>query len=103
MLLVAFSVSWPYPRIASASQPDLSAVQKIYPMPARDVINVVVWGTRYGFSLGILQPNGRLMSESRHSGLTPGQYHTVSLNTSRLRSGIYILVYKSLLSGGARA
>ena len=72
-------------------------------MPARDAINVVAWGDPYGFSLRMVQLNGRVMREAHFPGLTDRQYHTVALNTSGLRSGFYALVHKSYFPGGALA
>jgi hypothetical protein len=77
-------------------------VPKIYPVPTRGVLSVVARGDRHGYSIRIVQMDGRLMRKA-HFPPSDGQYHTVTMNTAGLRSGFYALVYKSDLVGGAVA
>ena len=85
---------------ALASEPlDKSSVPKLYPVPTRDMLNVVARGDPHGYSLRIVQMNGRLMRKV-HFPPSDGQYHTLTLSTVGLRSGFYALVYASDLPGG---
>jgi hypothetical protein len=86
-----------------ASQPlEESSVPKLYPIPARNTLNVVARGDVHGYSIRIVQLNGRLLREM-HFPPSDGQYRTLTVSTAGLRSGFYALVYASDFRGGAVA
>jgi hypothetical protein len=88
---------------AQASEPlDVSSVPKLYPVPTRDLLNVVARGDPHGYSIRFVQVNGRLVRKT-HFPPSDGQYHTLTLSTVGLPSGLYALVYASDLPGGAVA
>jgi Right handed beta helix region/Secretion system C-terminal sorting domain len=72
-----------------------SSVRRVYPTPTRGLLHVEARGPVTGSaSLRIVQANGRVVRERRYSGLAPGQYQTLSLDTSGLPSGVYFLWYE---------
>jgi hypothetical protein len=88
---------------ALASEPlNLSSISKLYPVPTRDQLNIVVRGDVHGYRLIVARVNGRRVWQQDFSP-SDGQYHTISLDTSRFRTGLYSLTYRSDLPGGAYA
>lgn len=86
-----------------ASEPlNESSVPKLYPVPTRDLLNVVARGDPKGYSIRFVQINGRVVRKA-HFPPSDGQYHTLALSTVGLPSGLYALVYASDLPGGAVA
>lgn len=89
--------------IALSSEPlNFSSVPKLYPVPARDQLNIVLRGDVHGYRVIIARVNGRRVWQQDFPP-SDGQYHTFSLDTSRFRTGLYSLTYRSDFPGGAYA
>lgn len=89
--------------VALAREPlSLSSISKIYPVPTRDQLTVVVRADVHGYRLIVARVNGRSVWQQDFPP-SDGQYHTLSLDTSRFRTGLYSLTYRSDFPGGAYA
>ena len=89
--------------VASASEPlNASSISKIYPVPTRDQLNIVVRGDVYGYRLIVARINGRRVWQQDFPP-SDGQYHAISMDTSKFRTGLYSLTYRSEFAGGAYA
>lgn len=89
--------------IALAGVPEnFSVLRKLYPIPTQNVLYVIAQGDVHGYTLTVARVDGRVMWHASYAP-SDGQYHSLSLDTSRLRPGYYTLAYRSDLPGGAYA
>ena len=89
--------------VALASEPlNVSSISKLYPVPTRDQLSIVVRGDVHGYRLIVARVNGRRVWEQDFPP-SDGQYRPFLLDTSRFRTGLYSLTYRSSFPGGAYA